>query len=222
LLCRDLKTDEIFEKMSKYNTIIVSVFALIIFMTSCYPDDEIYPEETDTVYTTYLPGTNFNDMKYYLIVDSVFRMDSAGLFGNNQYDELIINRLEQNLQARGYENASGQDSSEVDFMVVVTDISRLDITYYWSWLPYGYLYPDYSDETMNAYYPLPPPTNVLVGAKTGMLIDILEYNYENPSDTTHVYWRGVSNGVQTQSMEWRITSNIDRMFFQSPNLKSLK
>lgn len=208
--------------MRKYSSIFLSVFALIILMTSCYPDNDIFPEETDTVYTTYLPGTNFNNMKYYLIVDSVFRIDSVGLFGNNQYDELILSRLEQNLQARGYEKANGQDSSKVDFMVVVTDVSQLDITYYWSWLPYGYLYPNYTNEAINAYYPLPPPTNILVGARTGILVDILEYNYKNSTDTTNVYWRGLSNGIQTQYMETRITSNIDRMFFQSPNLKSLK
>lgn len=206
--------------MSKYNSVILSVFVLIVLLTSCYPDNEIYPEETDTVYTTYLPGTNFNEMKYYLIVDSVLRMDSEDLFGSMQFDDLILNRLEQNLQARGYENASGNDS--VDFMVVVTDLSRLDITYYWAWLPYGYLYPNYSNEDMNAYYPLPPPTNILVNAGSGILVDILEYNDVAVNDTTLVYWRGITNGVQSQYMETRMRSNIDRMFFQSPNLKSLK
>jgi len=208
--------------MIRYSRFLAGIIVLIFFMASCYPDNEIYPEETDTVYTTHLPGTNFNNMKYYLLVDSILRMDSAGLFGNNQYDEMILSRIEQNLNSRGFENAKDQDSSKVDFRVVVTDISRLDITYYWSWLPYGYLFPDYTNEDMNAFYPLPPPTNVLIGARSGILVDLIDYQYHTTKDTSNVYWRGVSNGVQTKFMESRIVSNIDRMFLQSPNLKSLK
>jgi hypothetical protein len=193
-----------------------------LILTACYPDNEIYPEETDTVYTTYLPGTDFSQMKYFVMVDSILRRDTnLKWFGNEQYDDLIMARYQQNLELRGFKNAEGIDTVDVDFMVVISDISSLDITYYWSYLPYGYLYPDYNNASFNAFFPLPPPSNIIVNAKTGLLVDILAYE-EQVSDTTKVYWRAITNGAQTTFMETRLKTNIDKMFIQSPNLKSLK
>lgn len=140
--------------------------------------------------------------------------------GNSEYDELILRHFEENLKLRGFENAKGQDSSEVDFLVLVTDISHIDITYYWAWFPYGYLYPDFQDDDLNAFYPLPPPTSIIVGARSGIMVDLLDFNYEETKDTSVVYWRGLNYGVFSHNMDSRIKSNIDRMFFQSPNLKS--
>lgn len=208
--------------MYKSGVLLINLMVSFLIFTSCYPDNEIYPEETDTVYTTYLPGTDFDSMKYYLLVDSVLRLDSNDFFSNSQYDDLIISRFENNMNKRGFENVAENDSNQIDFMIVITDISQLDITYYWSWLPYGYLYPTYTNGELNAFYPLPSPTNIVVSARTGFLVDILEYDYQQSSDTTKVIWRGISRGAQTQFMDTRIKSNIDRMFLQSPNLKSLK
>lgn len=206
--------------MNKYRILILILAIPIIVFTSCYPDNKITPEETDTVYTNWLPGTEFGEMKYYLIVDSVLRYDSSDLFGNSQYDELILSCFEENLESRGFKNAAGQDSSLVDFLVLITDVSHMDITYYWSWFPYGYLYPGFYDEDLNAFYPLPPPTSIVIGTRSGILADLIEYNYQQTMDTSAVYWRGLSNGVLTDGMDSRIKSNIDRMFIQSPNLKS--
>ncbi len=193
-----------------------------ILLSACYPDHEIYPEETDTVYTTYLPGTDFSEMKYFVMVDSILRLDSyLNNFGNEQYDDLILSRFKQNLERRGYKDAAGIDTVDIDFKVVITDVSGLDITYYWAYLPYGYLYTGYFDDDLNAYFPLPPPDQILVQAKTGLLVDFL--NYQEPiSDTSEVYWRALTNGAQSTFMEARIQLNIDKMFIQSPNLKSFK
>lgn len=193
-----------------------------VMLTACYPDYEIYPEETDTVYTTYLPGTDFSEMKYYLMVDSILRRDTnLSWFGNDQYDDLILTRLKQNLELRGFKDAGGMDTVDIDFKVVITDISSLDIAYYWAYLPYGYLYADYMNEDMNAFFPLPPPDHIFVNAKTGLLVDLISYE-EPVSDTSEVYWRAITNGAQTSYMEARLKANIDKMFFQSPHLKSFK
>lgn len=208
--------------MKKGKVSLIFVLAILFIFPSCYPENEIFLEETDTVYTTHLPGTDFNSMKYFILNDSVLRMDTADYFGNSQYDNLIFTRFKENMMKRGFEQVSEQNANQVDFVVYISDVSYLDITYYWARLPYGYLYPNLSEQESNAFYPLPPPTNIMVGARASYMIDILDYNDQDVSDTTYVLWRGLTHGVQSSSMNSRIANNIDQMFYQSPNLKSLK
>lgn len=199
---------------------------MIIFSTSilqgCYPDQEIFPEETDTVYTTYLPGTPFYDLEYYMINDEILRSDTTDFLGNNQYDASILSRVELNLNSRGFKKAVNQDSSLIDFFVIVSDLSRIDIAYYWHYIPYGYLYPNSNDFDNNAFYPLPPPDNISVMAVNGLLIDFIYNEYQTEQDSSKVIWRGMTNGIHQSNMEERIIYNIDKMFFQSPYLKSNK
>lgn len=196
---------------------------ILILLNACYPDSAIYPEETDIVYTNYASGVDFQGIKYYTMHDSVLRIseEAKSIPYFSDYDDLLINHFETNLQKRGYVKVDEQDSIPADIVIVISDLSYIQVNYYWNYIPYGYFYPQYYNEDMNAFYSLPHPSSVLVSSSSYIMVDMLEYISPSVADTAQVYWRGISNGVLTSNMEARLINNIDRMFVQSPYLKPL-
>lgn len=196
---------------------------ILLFFNACYPDSGIYPEETDLVYTNYTSGVDFAQIKYYKMHDSVLRISEEGENYKyfSDYDELLMSHFENNLQLRGFVNVDEQDSLQADVLVVISDLSYVQVNYYWYYIPYGYFYPDYYDEDMNAYYPLPPPSMVTFSTSSFIMVDMLEYHPTESNDSLQIYWRGIGEGILTPNMESRLVNNIDRMFLQSPYLKAL-
>lgn len=200
-----------------------NLFVLIIIallFTSCYPDAKISPAETDTVSTSYVRGTPFSDFKYYQLVDSVMRIDNAGNVDYEEgiYDQLIIERMNKNLQIREYENVTNFPDSTADFHVIISDLSSIQVSYYWSYIPYGSFYWGYDQS--NGFYSTPLPNYVTVSANSYYMVDIIEANSVKSSDIP-IFWRGIMQGIYTQSMDKRLQDNLDIMFIQSPYLKSL-
>lgn len=192
---------------------------LALVLTSCYPEAEISPAETDTVSTSFVSGTDFSGFKYYQIADSIMRVDQYGnvfyVWGN--YDEFILNRLDKNLRLRGYLNISEFPDSTADFSVMVSDLSTVQVSYYWSYIPYG----SYYNEQSNGFYPLPYPDYMFVSATSYIMVDILEANPNKVSDIP-IYWRGITQGVYSSDMETRLGNSIDIMFIQSSYLSCLE
>lgn len=196
---------------------------ILLLLNACYPDSIIYPEETDIVYTNYSSGVDFQSIKYYKMPDSVMRISEEAQSNTyfSDYDDLLINHFAANLQKRGYVRVGEQDSIPADIVIIISDLSYIQVNYYWNYIPYGYFYPQYYNEDMNAFYSLPPPSGVLVSSSSYIMVDMLENISSNATDTAQVYWRGISNGVLRSNMEARLINNIDRMFVQSPYLKPL-
>lgn len=196
------------------------LFVLAILVSSCYPDAGISPAETDTVSTSFIGGTDFSEFKYYQIADSVIRIDHEGkvYYEWMKYDEAILNRLDKNLQARGYLNIADFPDSIVDFNVVVSDLSAVQVSYYWSYIPYGSYY--WGSEETNGFYPLPLPDYMFVSATSYIMVDIADSDPTLVSDIP-IYWRGIAQGIYSSEMETRITNSIDIMFIQSSYLSCL-
>lgn len=196
---------------------------ILLFFNACYPDSSIYPEETDLVYTNFGPGVDFTNIKYYKMHDSVLRISEEGEKDRyfSDYDELLMSHFEHNLQLRGFVNVDEHDSLRADVLVVISDLSYVQINYYWNYIPYGYFYPNDYNEAMNAFYPLPPPSMVTYSTSSYVMVDMLEYHSSESHDSLQIYWRGIGEGMLTPNMESRWVNNIDRMFLQSPYLKAL-
>ena len=210
------------QRLMKHIRTIYYLF-IVLLLNACYPDSIIYPEETDVVYTNYSSGVDFQRLKYYIMKDSVFRISGEVSSHHyfTDYDDLLLSHFEANLQKRGYARVDEDDSISADIVIIISDLSYIQVNYYWNYIPYGYYYPQYYHENMNAFYSLPPPTGVFVSSSSYIMVDMLENISSNSSDTAQVYWRGVSNGVLRSNMEARLMNNIDRMFVQSPYLKPL-
>lgn len=196
------------------------LIVLAILVSSCYPDAGISPSETDTVSTSFVSGTDFSGFKYYQIADSVMRIDYEGnvYYDWAKYDETILNRLDQNLQSRGYLNINDFPDSIADFKVVISDLSAVQLSYYWSYIPYGTYY--WGHQEAHGFYPLPPPNYMFVSTTSYIMVDVIDADTSLVSDIP-VFWRGIVQGVYTSEMETRITNSIDIMFVQSSYLSRL-
>jgi len=204
----------------------VSLLLLIVFfMGGCYPDSEISPEESDTVQTSYLPGTNFSKFTYYKMPDSVLRSGNY-IYSKGPYDDLILQKIDVNLKARGYQRLLAQDTTTADFYIIVSDLSFISISYYWNYIPYWYYYPDYYfpfDDNGNyydAYFSLAPPSSVSWFPQSNFMVDMVENRLISEDGNLPIYWRGITTGVMDTGMQDRLARNIDQMFFQSPYLKT--
>lgn len=196
---------------------------ILLVINACYPDATIYPEETDVVYTNFSTGVDFQSLKYYQMHDSVLRFSEEAVPYSYfpDYDELLMSHFESNLQKRGYVKANEEDSIQADILIVISDLSYIQINYYWNYIPYGSFYPHQYGEDMNAFYPLPPPSAVYFSSASNIMVDMMDFQSAKFNDSTQVYWRGMSNGILSSNMGARLTNNIDRMFVQSPYLKPL-
>lgn len=52
--------------------------ASVIVLQSCYPYDDLTPEDTDVVVTFYDDGTNFTNLVSYAIPDTIYTFNSSG------------------------------------------------------------------------------------------------------------------------------------------------
>jgi len=204
------------------------VLFVLISLGGCYPDSEISPDESDTVKTSYLKGTDFSQLKYYQMPDSVLRVDDSGNYVSRrgQYDELILQRVDDQLQARGFQKLIASDTMQADFYMIVSDLSYVSLSYYWNYIPYWYYYPDYyfpTDEDgnyYNAYFAENPPTAISCFPQSNVMIDMVEARFAPSQGNVPIYWRGLATGIAGAYMSDRMTRNIDQMFFQSPYLKT--
>jgi len=212
--------------MTFIRNIIISF--IIVFLAGCYPESNILPEESDTVYTNAHPDANFHNYKYYQLADSVLRINDYGetIVIRGTYDQLVIDRVAENLNANGFVRVTDKDTITADVDVFISDLSSITITQFWNYIPYWYYtgLNSYNSETAYAYFPLGFPTSQLIALRSNIIVDMVDHEaviIDNQT-TYPVYWRAVTTGVYNNNMYSRLVRNIDQMFFQSPYLKASK
>ena len=212
-----------------------SAFLLLVVpgLLSCYNSSEdIFLEDLDIVVTSYDESYDFGQARTFILPDSVVRITGEGDDPSDddggQFDELILDRIRQNLLDLGYTEESDPENNASDLVVVVQTlvVDNYVITDpyffwdYWGWYPWfpGYGYgPGYG-----WYYPYP----VVVGAYTTGTIfinmfDPLQVGTQDQQIPN--VWLGALNGVlegSTSGLQARIARGIDQAFDQSPYLEN--
>jgi hypothetical protein len=190
--------------------------ASVIVLQSCYPYDDLTPEDTDVVVTFYDEGTNFTNLVTYAIPDTIYTFNSSGDIVpsediSSSSANQILTSLNNNLQESGYTPQQGnQADADVHVFALVTSstwVSGGCYGGYWSyWYPYyGWCYPVAYTYTTGSLFVV-----MLNPAKTG--------------DSQAVWFAGV-NGILSStnaSNASRINSDIDQAFNQSPYLRGSK
>ena len=206
---------------------LTSVFGLL---TSCYNDSEdLNVEDLDIVVTAFDDTYNFNTIQTFVLPDSVVRITGDGT-GNDddegEFDELILDRVRQNLLDLGYAEEPDPENNASDVVVVVqtlvVDNYVISDPYffwdYWGWYPWfpGYGYgPGYG-----WYYPYP----IIIDAYTTGTLFINMFDPQQPGTEEEQIpnvWVGVINGLLEGSqsgLQTRIREGIDQAFDQSPYL----
>jgi hypothetical protein len=190
--------------------------ASVIVLQSCYPYDDLTPEDTDVVVTFYDDATNFTNLVTYAIPDTIYTFNSSGDIVpsediSSSSANQILTSLNNNLQEMGFTPQQGnQADADVHVFALVTSstwVSGGCYGGYWSyWYPsYGWCYPVAYTYTTGSLFVV-----MLNPAKTG--------------DSQAVWFAGV-NGILSStnaSNASRINNDIDQAFNQSPYLRGSK
>lgn len=198
-----------------------SMLTAAVFLTGCYPDSPDTLSEYDLVYTDRSPSFDFAAATTYSLPDSVVLITGNVAEGelpdmvNPVYGDVIIDRIRQNMNSRGWQEVVEADGPDVILLPSVLKTTNVDVYYgyggYWGWYyPYGgWYYP--------GYYP------TYTSYTTGSLFLQLNVPGEtSPTNNTPVVWLGVINGLLEGSqadITQRTINNIDQAFTQSDYLK---
>ena len=191
--------------------------ASVIVLQSCYPYDNLTPEDTDVVITFYDSGTNFSSLVTYALPDTIYAFGNNGDIVPNEdisssSANSILNSIKSNMQEMGYEEFSG-NPSDADVLVIALANSSSWVSggcyySYWSyWYPYyGWCYPVAYTYTVGSVFIV-----MLDPAKTG-------------GDNKAVWFAGCNGVLSTTnaSNQSRINSDISQAFTQSPYLRGSK
>ena len=192
--------------------------------SSCTPNSGVTVAESDVVLTLFNDEVDFGAITTYRLPDTVVHLtgdpnnpDDPNI--SREYDREIIQRVKDNLNARGYQWVSDISNSDIEVLVSATSTSFWSLYSWgggWNWW--------YGGCCWNPWYP-----GGGVGASysftTGTLIvDMVdEDEADQANKLVPLYWEAAANGVLDDTelnIVTRFRQSIDQMFIQSPYLKS--
>jgi hypothetical protein len=188
------------------------LLGIILLMVSCYPDDTMYYEDTDLVYTNYTETFDFASKGTYAMPDKIVKVTGnltegqAPEYVQEPYNTQILNEIESNMTALGWTKV--EDPANADLTLFPAVWTNTTVVYwydYWCWYYYyycgwGWYYPSYSTYT------------------TGTMIMGLIAAGEEYVEPANV-WTGAINGLLSGTYDIsRVKNGIDQAFKQSPYL----
>ena len=212
--------------LTKIGTLTMILFAL----TSCYPGGAEYTTDTDLIVTNYDEEYDFNSVHTYFLSDSIQHIVEEGKEPGTSFDNYILNEMQRNLNALGWERRSDTLESEPDVAIVLTiaEITNYNVysypwyggwgwgyywksTNYWGYPGYGWGYPWYGGGTY--------VTSYTTGTIHWRLFDPKKSDEDN--EIVYVEWEGALNGLlgtTSSTTKDRITNGLNQAFKQSPYL----
>lgn len=176
---------------------------------SCYPGEALTPADTDIVTTFYNPDADFTSKNTFAMPDTVIQVSKDGSQPadiSHQFDQIILDRIAQNLVNLGYTRIADPADANVHVLPFVSSSTWVSGGCYWYW-GYWYPYPGYCYPMAYTY-------------TTGSLVMAMS-DPNNTDDTTALWVAGI-NGLMSESsgidISSRINKNIDQAFTQSPYL----
>lgn len=198
---------------------------MLFVAAACYPDRPTTYGGDPTVTTIPAPNVSFAAPTYTL-VDSVVKLQEEGEIVPmpGQYDEEILARIRENMNARGYRELPYpyRTAERPDFILLsgVAETTYVgwyyDYWYYWGWWGgwpaygpgWGWYYPGYA-----------VPYAVNTGGVIIQMVDTRS-SVAQP-DSVPVAWIASINAVLTGGDESnRVRAGIDQAFEQSPYLRA--
>lgn len=194
-----------------------------LFLIGCYPNSSRNVQDFDTI-TTY---HNQNEIDYgaytkFSIMDSVLKpsSDEEGEWVNNngQFDQQIISRIKQQMEARNYVYEADPETNGTDLKIICKTTQNT------THVIYSY-YPGYGGGCYYCggwYYPWYPVTNVASYTQGSLIVDMTDpANVDPGTGVEAAVWTAVVNGLLQGSdagMSQRIDEGIIQAFTQSPYL----
>jgi hypothetical protein len=203
------------------------IAAGLAILASCAPESAFETAgDYDVVVTLYDKSADYGSIVTYLMPDSVVHFedpDNPAKPLSHEYDDLILERVEYNLQAIGYrkENDPGNKAPDVYVLVSATSSQWYAASYSWlprwGWWPY---WPGSSADWtfMGPYYGRGRVYDFSTGT---LLIDMADNRDLEEGEDPPGIWTAAMNGILTDGSSnapQRLVDFIDRAFYQSPYL----
>jgi hypothetical protein len=189
------------------------LIGIILLMVSCYPDETMYYDDTDLVYTNYTETFDFAGKGTYAMPDKIVKVTGNLAEGQEPeyvsptYATVILGNIESNMTTLGWTRV--EDPADADLTLFPAVWTNTTVVYwydYWCWYYYycgwGWYYPSYSTYTSG--------TLVMGLAASGG-------DYVEPS----IVWAAAINGLMSGSYDvTRVTNALNQAFKQSPYLNT--
>jgi len=202
-------------KMSRKNRnrALAALLVAAAAFAACYPSPDLNIEDYDTVVTVVADSADFSGLSTYFLPDTVFQKPEDGSI-SRQFDELIIEEIDRNMQQLGYVNVE-LPADTVDLLVLASVITRAEYAAYLGWPYFGAgLGGQINYPTAGVRYAY------TVGTVTIDMVDAEDFDPDN--EDFNVLWTASINGPLEQDRNnkgERVTNGIDQAFAQSPYLK---
>jgi hypothetical protein len=187
---------------------------IIFLMVSCYPDEPVYYDDLDLVYTNYTASFDFASKGTYSIPDKIVKITGNLVEGQEPefvpepYNTQVLNTIESNMTALGWTKVD--DPANADLTLFPAVWSNTTIVYYydyWCWYYYYYCGWGY-------YYPY------TTSYTTGTMVMFLTAGGQDYIEPTGV-WTAAINGLFSGEYDVsRVNKAIDQAFKQSPYLNT--
>ena len=204
------------------------VSAGVALLASCTPETGLKTtDDYDVVVTLYDKEADYASIRTYLMPDSIVHFEdpqSPGQPLSRDYDDLILERVEYNLQAVGYRKETDPEENDPDIIVMVSATSSQWQALNYSWLPRWGWWGQWPGASSDWYFQSPYYGGARVYSfSTGtLLIDIGDVrDSDGDPDDMDGIWTAAMNGVLTDESAnpaQRLVDFIDRAFYQSPYL----
>ncbi|MGD9400645.1 MAG: DUF4136 domain-containing protein [bacterium] len=198
-----------------------------VMLASCTPEGAFQnAEDYDVVVTLYDKETDYGSIRTYLMPDSVVHFQdpqNPGQSLTHDYDDLILERVEYNLQAIGYRRESDPENEDPDIIVMVSATSSDWQAYSYPWLPRWGWWGQWPGGTTDWYYQSPyyGSGGVYTFSTGTLLIDMGDIREADEEEEMKGIWTAAMNGVlmeEASGAPQRLVDFIDRAFSQSPYL----
>jgi len=189
-------------------------FGIVFMLVSCYPDETVYYEDTDLVYTNYTESFDFASLGTYSMPDKIVKITGnltegeAPEFVEEPFNTQILQKVENNMTALGWTKVENPGDADLKLLPVVWTNTTVYYWYdYWCWYDYYYC-------GWGWYYP------VTTSYTTGTFVMALIADGENYVEPSNV-WLAAANGLMSGSYDVsRVNNAIDQAFKQSPYLNT--
>lgn len=199
-------------------------FLLILLFASCQKDPDLSKLDDDfLVFTNHDKSTDFKSFDTFYVPDSVL------IIGNSEKPQYwtaqeagdIITTLKNEMQSRGYTQATDKDNASVGLQVSYVESVNYFTNYnrdpYWWWGYPGYWGPGYWGSWGSWYYPYPVVYSYSVGSLLVEMVNLKAPKGENTK--LPIVWTAYMSGLLSGSDKFNIqltTRAIEQAFVQSP------
>lgn len=209
-----------------------------VFLSSCYPGDDVTYSDLDLVTTAYDEEIDFQELQSYYLYDSVVHIKDTLDEENNvdisrDFDGLILDLVKQNMNSYGYTREENPENNKPDVIVTVSAMATKNYSvyyyypyYYWGW-GWGWYYKNMKNTDYYGwgwYYPPYWGGSYLTSYTIGTLVINMHdvRNATSETDSIPTIWTTDINGLLGSSAattQNRLEYNINQAFTQSEYLR---